>query len=454
VRAGTGRAGPRTEHHHGVLQLLGRPVARGGTALGGWIDRLPVALLLAAPAAILAAISLAIPEAVRLGFTIDLEIYRRDGTALLSGLAPYRDVAVEYPPLAIGAMVLPLLGSPAPMDLPTYTSRFVAIAAVLVAATGWLTWRATRSRRAVALWGALVVVSWVSAIFRYDLWPTLALLAGVVLATAHPAVGGLALGVGTMLKVFPAAVLPVVAAALLVRGARTRAAPARLLGAFALVVGGVLAAAWVIAGPESLDWLRYQGERGLQLESLGATVLLVAHAVAGLPLERNFDYGAVQIVGAGSTEIVAISPWLQAPLLAGVLAVAVRRFRWDVSRQGAVPLRSLAIAAVAALAVPLLGSKVLSMQYVLWLLPLIPLIGARFAAPALLLAWLTTLVYTGVYEALYHFEAGAIALLLARNLLLVGFAADVLGELSARRDIAAPDLALATPAVAEPSRAS
>src|SRR6185503_13900833 len=101
--------------------------------LGAGIDRLPIAALLAAPAVVLIAVAVALPEPVRLGFTIDLEIYRRYAVAILGGYPPYRAVPIEYPPLAMVPMLLPLLGSAAPgaVGLAAYTWRFVAVAAAL-----------------------------------------------------------------------------------------------------------------------------------------------------------------------------------------------------------------------------------------------------------------------------------------------------------------------------------
>jgi hypothetical protein len=407
-----------------------RPPRRNARdALGQGIDRLPLPLILVAPAVVLIGVAIAIPEPVRLGFTIDLEIYRRYAAALLVGLAPYRDVPVEYPPLALIPFVLPLIGAPSPtaVDLATYTWRFVAVAAALAVATGALVWWATASRRAVALWGLLVALSWVSAVFRYDLWPVVPTLTAVLLAQRRPGLAGLALGVGTMLKLFPAVLVPVVAAAALVR--RDVPALARTVAAFGLVVAVVAGWAWLVAGAESLNWVRYQGERGLQLESLGASLLLALHVIAGLPIERNFDFGAVQVVAPGSAELAATAPWLQATVLAAAVALATRRFSLDRRRLGRIPAESLALASLAAIAAPLLVGKVLSMQYVLWLLPLVPLLRARLGAVAVVLAAMTTAVYTADYEGLWHFSPLAIGLLVARNLVLAAFVAMVAREL-------------------------
>jgi hypothetical protein len=71
----------------------------------------------------------------------------------------------------------------------------------------------------------------------------------------------------------------------------------------------------------------------------------------------------------------------------------------------------------------MLGSKVLSPQYVIWLLPLVPLSaggvsGLVISAVFLAACYLTTLVYPTHYGDLLSLRSPGPELLLARNLLL------------------------------------
>ncbi|MDN5698454.1 MAG: hypothetical protein L0G70_10845, partial [Rubrobacter sp.] len=68
--------------------------------------------------------------------------------------------------------------------------------------------------------------------------------------------------------------------------------------------------------------------------------------------------------------------------------------------------------------------KVLSPQYMLWLLPLLPLaatgvFGAGIAAIFLAACWTTTMIYPSNYGQLMDLSSGAVNLLVARNLLLI-----------------------------------
>jgi hypothetical protein len=393
-----------------------------GVELWAAVERVPLAVLFLAPAVILAVVVSLLPEPLIRGLGTDIELYHRYASRILSGEIPYRDVPIEYPPLALVPMLAPTLGAaPGSAGFPNlseYTSRFVLVAAALSVVPGWLLWQfGGRSRRAIAVWGALAVLMWVAAALRYDLWPAIATIAGVLVAAARPGLAGILLGGGTMLKLYPAVVAPILAAAVLV--GRDGRGLVRLGLGFLVVVGLVGAWAWAVAGPDSLGWLRYQGDRGLQLESVGASVLLGLHVLIGLPVERNFMFGAAQIVAPGSAEIVATSPWFEAALLVGVLGISLRRFRLDQRDAGRVAPESIHLAALAAITVSLIASKVLSMQYILWLLPFVPLLHSRIGWLGMALAALTTAIFTFDYEGLAQFEPGMVALLLARNGLLI-----------------------------------
>jgi hypothetical protein len=230
-----------------------------------------------------------------------------------------------------------------------------------------------------------------------------------------------------MLKLYPVAMLPILGAWAIAR--RDRAGLGRLVLGWTAVVVLVMAAAWAVAGPASLDWLRYPAERGLQLESLGAGLLLGLHALVSRPVEIVIAYGSVQVQSPGSDLLVAASPFVLAALLAAVTGVAFRRFRSDFALLGLVPRSSVALASGAAIAAVLVSSKVLSVQYVLWLLPLVPLLPNPLRWLALVIAALSTGIYTVDYEGLWRLETPMILALVARNALLAGFAAWLLAEL-------------------------
>jgi hypothetical protein len=244
-----------------------------------------------------------------------------------------------------------------------------------------------------------------------------------------------------MLKLYPLALLPVLGAYAL--AGRDRAGFGRLLVGCASVVIVVMAAAWMLAGPASLQWLVYQQDRGLQIESLGAGLVLGLHVLVGQPLNVASGFGSVQVGAPGSDLLVAASPIALAVLLGVVTAVAALRFRWDYARLGRVPNSSVHLASAAAIAVLLVGSKVLSVQYVIWLLPFAILLPVRMRWLLLAVTALSTAIYTTDYTGLLRLETPVIAALLVRNVLLAVIAAWLVVELwtgrgDARDEIAGP----------------
>ncbi len=387
------------------------------------LRRAPALALLLAPLGLLVLIVGLTPEQTRLVFAGDLSVYRAYGGQLLGGSIPYLDFKMEYPPLALLPMTLPLLAPPAGgVDDVGYIWRFTLVEGAMAVLAGWVLFTATgRSRSTLLLWAVLVGLAWASVALRYDLWPVLCVLVAVLVVERHPGTAGVALGLGTMLKLYPIAILPVLGAYALAR--RDRAGFGRLLVGCASVVVLVMAAAWVLAGPASLQWLRYQQDRGLQIESLDAGLLLGLHVLAGQPLDVAYAFGSVQVIAPGSDLLVAASPIALAALLGLVTAVAALRFRRDHARLGRVPSSSLYLASAAAIAVLLVGSKVLSVQYVIWLLPFVILLPRRMGWLLIGITALSTAVYTIDYTALWRLETPMIAVLLVRNLLLAAMTA-------------------------------
>jgi hypothetical protein len=326
-------------------------------------------------------------------------------------------------------MTLPLLAVPpgglAEVD---YLWRFTLMEGVLAAIGGWLVFRATGgSRTALVWWAVLIAVAWASVALRYDLWAVLCVLVAVLVVDRRPGVAGVALGLGTMLKLYPIALLPVLCGWAIAK--HDRPGLARLLAGCASVVVLVMAAAWTLAGPDSLQWLLYQADRGLQIESLGAGLLMGLHVLFGQPVEVGRGFGTIQVESSGSDLLVAASPVALVVLLGVVILVALRRFRLDVDRLGRVPRPSIVLASVAAIAAVLVGSKVLSVQYVIWLVPFVPFLPVPMRWLVLAIAALSTAIYTVDYQALMHLEPPWILALVVRNGLLAVLAAWLLAEL-------------------------
>lgn len=235
-----------------------------------------------------------------------------------------------------------------------------------------------------------------------------------VLALLHresrPFTSGVLIGAAVLIKLWPLVLL----APLLPRNHSVRLASGT---AATLLVGfSVSVAAF---GMSSLwDPWRYQGDRGLQVESLAANAHMLLARLAGDPVVIESDFRSLQLVEEPP-------PWLD---LAGLLAILVIGLATMsiVNRAGKENLAASRTVGAAALAVAsVVCNTVFSPQYVLWFAPIVALAvaGPRHprgvVATLIAISGLTQLVYPWLYSQLLSGDGSALAVLTARNLLTV-----------------------------------
>ena len=117
----------------------------------------------------------------------------------------------------------------------------------------------------------------------------------------------------------------------------------------------------------------------MQIESLGAAVVIALRHVFGLAAGTAYSHGSDNLTGTAASVATGIS---------ALVLVLVLLCVWARFLQGpAEPKRLIAYAAAAVAAFVAFG-KVLSPQFLLWLVPLIPLVRGRrgMVSSALLLA--------------------------------------------------------------------
>ncbi len=363
---------------------------------------------------------------------IDTPVYQEYGEAMAAGEVPYRDFDLEYPPGALPVFWLPTLG---PAE--HYGSIFQALMWICAVALLALV------VRSVAALGAspacLLAVAVAVGLFplalgtvvltRYDLWPaalTAAALAAVL--AGRERLGLAVLGIAVAAKIYPLVLLP----PLLVYVARKRGGREAgiAFGAFAAALAVVVLPFAVIA-PEGLaDSVQRQLGRPLQIESLGASLLLAAHQLGRYEPTVVSSYGSQNLTGSLPDALAAAQTLLQAGALVAV---------WILFARGpATPTRLVAACAASVVVFVALG-KVLSPQFLIWLVPVVALVAGRagLAAGALFGAALVTthLWFPTRYWDLVDLEpVGWLALV--RNVLLVALVV-VLGVATARGRAAA-----------------
>ena len=253
---------------------------------------------------------------------------------------------------------------------------------------------------------------------RFDLWPAVlvaAALAALVSGRDRLALG--ALGLGIAAKVYPVALLPLFVVYVWRRRGRRQALAG--LGVAAIVVGACVLP-FVALSPHGV-WassLR-QTSRPLQIETLGSGVLLALHQVAGLHISMVSSHGSQNLAGRLPDALAIVQGVIE-------LAVIVGIWIWF-ARGPAEPGRLFRACGAAVCAFVVFG-KVLSPQFLIWLVPLVALVRGRrgLAAGATLVACLvlTQLWFPYRYwDLALHFEAVASWLVLVRDVGLVALLA-------------------------------
>jgi hypothetical protein len=313
---------------------------------------------------------------------------------------------------ALAAPLVPVLGVSS-----AYLVGWAALVIVLDAiAFGVLVGRSPSHARRVAAWfwcAALLLLGPI-ALYRIDaITVPLAVIGGLWLVS-RPALGAAILTIGAWIKIWPGAL--VLAAVVAVR------ARVRVVLAAAVVTAGVVVALFLLgADTEILGFLTEQTGRGLQIEAVAATPFLWLAVAGAARIEYSFEILTFQITAPGvDADAAALTPLMAIAVLA---VTAIGAFK---AARGASFPRLFPPLALTLVTLLIVTNKVGSPQFQTWLIAPVILwivldrVRARVPAVVVLaLCLLTCMVYPLGYDALLRADALAVAVLTARNLLLV-----------------------------------
>jgi len=340
-----------------------------------------------------------------------------------AGLVPYRDFPVEYPPLALIPLVLPRFlagGGDAAYEILFGLLSLVFTVAV-ASGLAWLAdrgWSATSRNQTLLAFVCLVLAAAPQVFWRFDIFPALlTVIALVAVASRRPGWAGFALALGAAAKLYPAFLVPVLVAYYLFGRSRRGAAMTIFgFGAVGVAVGVLLI---LVAGRDAFTFLSYQEDRGIEIESVLGGIILLAHNLFGTDAAVTFGFGSFQ-VESSLERTLALPNAIGVLALGTILAVGLYvSFNSDSRAFGAVRPRTLVTYLLAALLLVMLANKVLSPQYLAWLLPFGALLPWRQSLLLVVVAALTTVVYPLVFDALREAHPTAVAVLNVRNALLL-----------------------------------
>jgi hypothetical protein len=310
---------------------------------------------------------------------------------------PYRDFAIEYPPVMVGAIEVIDGGSFRSATVRLMWSQLVVDLAIAgVVAWGW----GRRAGIAYLVLG-LVFLLYPFLYLRLDLLSVFLAVLGIALVRRRRQyAGGATLAVACFAKLWPVVLVPV----LVVRRAW------RALGAF-LAVGTVGTVAWVawagVDGPVQV--LTFRGAKGWEFES---TVGALVRSIGGVT--PHIERGAWR-VGEVSSFVTGL---LLLALVAGVAAAWILAARAKPRGTGVLD----GLAPMAAITVFLVLSPLLSPQFLLWLLPFAAIAavhGERLVTRLAFVASGLSVALLALLPELIHGGTFAILVLAARNAVLV-----------------------------------
>ncbi|MGW0863935.1 glycosyltransferase 87 family protein [Streptomyces sp. NPDC002611] len=351
-------------------------------------------------------------------------IYQGWYEVLRTGTFPQNDVTWQYPPAAALAIL-----SPALLPFLHYATAFFVLVCVtdliVLALLMYAGRRPGKTLRGAWVWVVGVPLLGPTVYSRYDVMVTAVAMAALLAGARHPKTMGALAAFGALLKVWPA---------MLLLAARRRSA-----WVSALVTGIAVTGAFALVMPGGFAFLTFQRDRGTEVESLGALVFHIARHF-GWRGEVRLNYGSIEFLGPYVSEVSTAALFLTGAAFGWLVLwrLLARRFEEH----------TLADAAFVAVLMFTTTSRVISPQYMVWLVGLAAVClcfpGSRMRLPVglvLVACFVTVLEFPLYFANVVASDGLGITLLFLRNGLLVVatlLAARALWKATVPRTVPAP----------------
>jgi hypothetical protein len=321
----------------------------------------------------------------------------------------------EYPIVSLFIFSLPLL-----VPAQFYQEGYALWSLLMISILYVLIKQSTSRKHALFFIACTVIAGWSTAVSRFDLFPAACTLIALILANkgrwtwAYTCIAA-----GTLLKFYPILLLPV----LLIAEQKSYSFQwnswkrwKALARGFVAVFAGAISLSLAVSIPGTMGSLRYFTTRPLEIESFPASLVWLTSFV-GFPYQYLYAFVSMNIVSHTASVIGMLSTAL---LLIGLLSIFWLQWRGKLETS---------IACLTVLALILCTGKILSPQYILWIIPFVAYV--RKPSWLWIVLWgavmvLTYIIYPITYNASSPPPESIFAFALMRGLLLFGFIIAVL----------------------------
>lgn len=302
-----------------------------------------------------------------------VEGYYPYADAMMHGVFPYTDEVFvydywnvwEYPPLAYVLFLIPrLFGA----NEAVYQAVYLVIVMVFI----WLGMRSVRriadirgyDPRKACVYYAIFMALMAEFLFdRFDVFPVvLCILAIRFFMEERYHWAAVMLALGTLLKLYPALLLPFFIIWLI----RRKEFSGLLRAAVGFLVAMCIAVPFILLGDIS-QMFAYHSDRPMEIESFAASILEVVRLITGSGMEVFYSYGSDNLVGGIADDI---SPYLSKFMLACIALLFAYYVYLVWRKEDGLEHRSYNAMFLAVAAFMMFGA-VFSAQYVIWLIPFV-----------------------------------------------------------------------------------
>lgn len=353
-----------------------------------------------------------------------------DTSLILRHCLPYRDFNFEYPPLSVIFITLPRL-------LASYFNLYVLVYAVelllfdfvgIFILTSFSKQLGHNPWKTLAIYTIVLLAVGPLVVTRFDFIPAILTLISIFFFIKKRSKTAWAfLAAATLTKIYPLVIAPIFLLIQLSRSEKKNL----LEGLLAFIItSAVITVPFVILSPSGFwESFSYHTQRPLQIESTYASVLELLSAFKIFDLNIALGYGSVNVIGTVPDILAKISFGIT---ILGLLAVYwsanrglkhshINQQNWAVQSDETAFIVKYSLMAIL---VFIVSCKVFSPQYIIWLLPLIPLITHK----SKYLIWLlfiavgimTFFIFPQYYDSLRNGSMLIISLLVIRNVTVFG----------------------------------